>query len=513
MKSEMETVYLNGESLTLEQVGRVASSLAKVELSAEASRRVAEARRVVEEKLRGEEPVYGVNTGFGQLCEVRIPVDKVEELQVNLLRSHAAGVGETLNEESVRAVMVLMANNLAKGHSGVRPETPQALLDMLNLGVHPLVPCQGSVGASGDLAPLSHLSLVLIGEGKAIFRDKRLPGGEALQEARLKPIKLEAKEGLSLINGCQFTSGVGVMTLLAGERCCRIADIAGALSFEVLLGDIRAFDERIHQARPHPGQMVVASNFRRLLTDSPRVKSGKRKEKTQDCYSLRCLPQVHGAVRDALSFVRGVLELEINSATDNPLIFAKEGDIISGGNFHGEPLALALDFMGLALSELANISERRTERLLNHHLSGLPPSLVKECGLHSGLMMLQLTAASLVSENKVLAHPASVDSIPTSAGTEDIVSMSSIAANKGRMILNNLQRVLAIELICGAQGLDLRRPLQSSPVLEGAHQVVRSRVEFLSHDRELHKDIEAVVELIKGDELLKRVESFIGALD
>jgi len=334
-----------------------------------------------------------------------------------------------------------------------------------------------------------------------------------LREAELKPIKLGAKEGLSLINGCQFSAGVGAMTLLAGESCCRIADIAGALSFEALLGDIRAFDERIHQARPHPGQMTVAGNFRRLLADSLRVKSGNRREKTQDCYSLRCLPQVHGAVRDALSFVRGVLEREINSATDNPMVFAGEGEIISGGNFHGEPLALALDFMGLGLSELANISERRVERLLNPKLSGLPPALVQECGLNSGLMMVQLTAASLVSENKVLAHPASVDSIPTSAGKEDHVSMCPIAANKGRKILDNLQRVLAIELICGAQGLDLRRPLQSSPVLEGVHQVVRSRVEFLTRDRELHKDIEAVVELIKGDKLIKQVESLIGALD
>ena len=509
----METVHLNGETLTLEEVSRVAHSEAKVELAEDASRRVAEARRVVEEKLKGGEPVYGVNTGFGQLCEVRIPTEKVEELQVNLLRSHAAGVGETLDEESVRAVMVLMANNLAKGHSGIRPETLQALIDMLNHGVHPLVPCKGSVGASGDLAPLSHLSLVLIGEGEAIFKGNKFSGGEALREAGLKPIKLGAKEGLSLINGCQFTTGIGAISLLAGERCCRIADIDGALSFEVLLGDIRAFDERIHRARPHPGQMAVAGNFRRLLAESPRVKSGERKENTQDCYSLRCLPQVHGAVRDALSFVREVLEREINSATDNPLVFAGESEILSGGNFHGEPLALALDFMGLALSELANISERRIEQLLNPHLSGLPASLVKECGLHSGLMMSQITAASLVSENKVLAHPASVDSIPTSAGKEDHVSMSSIAANKGRMILNNLQRVLAIELICGAQGLDLRRPLQSSPVLEEVHQVVRSRVGFLSRDRELHKDIEAVVDLIKRDELLGRVESFIGALD
>ncbi|MDH5405867.1 MAG: histidine ammonia-lyase [Candidatus Aminicenantes bacterium] len=509
----METVHLNGETLTLEEVGRVAHSEAKVELAEEASRQVAEARRVVEEKLKGGEPVYGVNTGFGQLCEVRIPTEKVEELQVNLLRSHAAGVGETLDQDSVRAVMVLMANNLAKGHSGIRPETVQALIDMLNHGVHPLIPCKGSVGASGDLAPLSHLSLVLIGEGEAIFKGNKLSGGEALREAGLKPIKLRAKEGLSLVNGCQFTGGLGAMTLLAGEQCCRIADTAGALSFEALLGDIRAFDERIHQARPHPGQAAVASNFRRLLAESPRVKSGERKEKTQDCYSLRCLPQVHGAVRDALSFVRQVLEREINSATDNPLVFAGESEILSGGNFHGEPLALALDFMGLALSELANISERRIERLLNPHLSGLPASLVKECGLHSGLMMAQITAASLVSENKVLAHPASVDSIPTSAGKEDHVSMSSIAANKGRTILDNLQRVLAIELICGAQGLDLRRPLQSSPVLEKVHQLLRSKVEFLSRDRELHKDIEAVVDLIKGDELLDRVESFIGALD
>jgi len=509
----METVYLDGESLTLEEVAKVAHSLAKVELSEEASRRVAEGRRVVEDKLKGEEPVYGVNTGFGQLCEVRIPAEKVEELQVNLLRSHAAGVGEILDEESVRAVMVLMANNLAKGYSGISSETLQALIDMINKGVYPLVPIQGSVGASGDLAPLSHLSLVLIGEGEAIFKGIRLSGGDALREAELKPIKLGAKEGLSLINGCQFSAGVGAMTILAGERCCRIADIAGALSFEALLGDIRAFDERIHQARPHPGQMTVAGNFRRLLADSLRVKSGNRREKTQDCYSLRCLPQVHGAVRDALSFVRGVLEREINSATDNPMVFAGEGEIISGGNFHGEPLALALDFMGLGLSELANISERRVERLLNPKLSGLPPALVQECGLNSGLMMVQLTAASLVSENKVLAHPASVDSIPTSAGKEDHVSMCPIAANKGRKILDNLLRVLAIELICGAQGLDLRRPLQSSPVLEGVHQVVRSRVEFLTHDRELHKDIEAVVELIKGDELMNKVESFIEALD
>jgi histidine ammonia-lyase len=457
-----------------------------------------------------------VNTGFGALSETRISAADVRALQQNLVRSHSTGVGAALSVAEVRGMMLLRAQVLALGHSGVRPELVDLLLAMMNAEVTPRIPVQGSVGASGDLAPLAHLALAMIGEGEARIGDGAFrPSAEVLREKGIAPVVLEAKEGLALINGTQLMASLGTLALLEAERLAVASDVAGAMSLEALKGSSRPFDERLQLARPHPGQQVVAANLRRLLADSEIAESHKHCGKVQDAYSLRCMPQVHGATRDALAWVRGVLEREINSVTDNPSVFVDRGEteIISGGNFHGQPLALALDLAAMATAELANISERRVEQLVNPALStGLTPFLAAGSGLHSGFMIAQVTSASLVSENKVLCHPASVDSIPSSAGKEDHVSMGSVSAKKLRDIVTNVRSCLAIEVMTAAAGLDQRKPLRPSRGVEAALAAVRERVAPMTGDRPLYPDIEATSALLASRALVAQVEKAVGAL-
>jgi histidine ammonia-lyase len=461
--------------------------------------------------------VYGINTGFGALSETRISSADVRSLQKNLVRSHSTGVGPDLGVPQVRGMMLLRAQVLALGHSGVRPELVDILVSMLNARVHPRVPAQGSVGASGDLAPLAHLALAMIGEGEAqIGEGPFIDSPEALARVGVAPVVLQAKEGLSLINGTQYMTAAGALALLDAERLCVVADIAGAMSLEALKGSSRPFDERLQLARPHPGQAVVARNLRAMLVASEIMESHKDCGRVQDAYSLRCMPQVHGATRDALVWVRATLERELNAITDNPSVFLRDDggvDIISGGNFHGQPVAFALDLAAMATAELANISERRVEQLVNPALStGLSAFLAPGSGLHSGFMIAQVASASLVSENKVLCHPASVDSIPSSAGREDHVSMGSIAARKLEPIIANVRNALAIEILTAAAGLDQRLPLTPSPGVAAAHAVVRARVAPLMEDRPLYRDIAKVAELIVNGEMVRAVEGVVGRL-
>jgi histidine ammonia-lyase len=502
------------EPLSLEAIARVAREAARVALGKEARSRMERSRAYIDGVLSGGPSapnVYGVNTGFGALAEVRISASEIRELQKNLVRSHAAGVGAPLPREVVRGMLLLRAEVLALGYSGVRPELCEHLCEMLNRGVHPVIPSKGSVGASGDLAPLAHLALVVQGEGEAEHRGRILPGAEALAAAGLAPLELLAKEGLALVNGTQLMTAEGALAILDGEALCLAADLAGALSLEALKGTPRAFDPRILSARPHPGQQASARNLVQLTKSSEIVLSHKDCGKVQDPYSLRCMPQVHGATRDALAFCRQVLEREAESATDNPLVFAEQNEVLSGGNFHGQPVALALDFAAIAVAELASISERRVEQLVNPHYSGLPPFLVEQSGLNSGFMLAQVTAAALVSENKILCHPASVDSIPSSAGREDHVSMGVHAAHKLREVVDNVFTVLAIEILCAAQGIDLHRPLRGGPGVEAAHTLLRSRVPHLDRDRPMHKDVEAARELLVSRELLRAAAAGLGA--
>jgi len=506
------TAFLLGdEPLTLEILTAVARAGRRVAIGERAQSAMQAARTVVDRVVAGGDAapaVYGVNTGFGALAEVRISADQVAQLQQNLVRSHAAGVGGPLPRDAVRAMMLLRAAVLATGRSGARPVCCERLCELLNAGVHPVIPARGSVGASGDLAPLAHLALGMIGEGQAELGGELLPAAEALRRAGIPPLVLEAKEGLTLLNGTQHMTAVGGMAVLDAEITCRIADIAGAMSLEALKGTVRAFDPRVVAARPHPGQIAVATLLRALLAGSEIAESHKDCGKVQDPYSLRCMPQVHGASRDVLAFARGVLEREAGSSTDNPLVFVDTGEMISGGNFHGQPIALALDAAALAVAELANISERRIEQLVNPHLSsGLPPFLAPDSGLHSGFMIAQVSAAALVSENKVLAHPASVDSIPSSAGREDHVSMGATCALKLAMIHDHVRTVLAIELLCAAQGIDLRRPLTTTRPLEAIHAAIRARVPAMPVDRPIAPDIVAVRALIDDGALLDAARS------
>ena len=480
-----------------------------MEIGTQARAGMDRARQVVDAVVAGGDAspaVYGVNTGFGALAEVRISADQVARLQQNLVRSHAAGVGQPLPREAVRAMMLLRAAVLSTGRSGARTLCCERLCELLAAGVHPVIPARGSVGASGDLAPLAHLALGMIGEGEAEYQGQTLPAAEALARAGIPALVLEAKEGLTLLNGTQHMTAVGGLAVLDAEETCRIADVAGALSLEALKGTARAFDERVVAARPHPGQIAVGAVLRHLLAGSEIAESHKDCGKVQDPYSLRCMPQVHGASRDMLAFARIVLEREAASSTDNPLVFVDgpEGDeMISGGNFHGQPVAIALDAAAIAVAELANISERRIEQLVNPHLSsGLPPFLAPDSGLNSGFMIAQVSAAALVSENKVLAHPASVDSIPSSAGREDHVSMGATAALKLAMIHDHVRTVLAIELLCAAQGMDLRRPLRTTKPLEAVHAVIRAKVPAMMVDRPLSPDIVAVRAMIDDGSLL-----------
>lgn len=499
----MNALHINGNNLRLEEVREVAAERRAVLLSADARAAVDCARAVVEDIVANNKLAYAITTGVGKLSDVRIVGDQIRELQLNLVRSHAAGVGEPLSVSETRAMILLRANSLAKGCSGVRGVVIDTLCELLNRGVTPFVPSQGSVGASGDLAPLAHLALVLIGEGECIGENgARIPAADSLKKAQIKPLVLEAKEAISLINGTQAMLAVGTLALLAAEVLVDTADVLGGLSCDALKGTDVAYDARIHNARPHSGQMKTAANLRKMLEGSEIRESHRNCGRVQDAYSLRCIPQVHGAVRDTLAHCRAVFEIEANSAVDNPLVFitdakSLQGDVISGGNFHGQPLAFALDFLGIALSALAGISERRIERLVNPALSeGLPPFLAQGAGLNSGFMMAQVAAAALVSENKVLAHPASVDSITTSGNKEDYVSMGMGAAIKLKKIVENTRNVLAIEAMAAAQAIDFLAPLKTSKRGQAAHAAIRSVCPTVDKDRVMYKDFEKIAEMI-----------------
>jgi len=508
----VNALHLSGNDLTLEAVREVAVEKRPVLLAPDAREAVDRARAVVDALVASNKTSYAITTGVGKLSDVHIVGDQVRELQVNLVRSHAVGVGEPLAIPETRAMMLLRANSLAKGNSGVRGITIDTICEMLNRGVTPMVPSQGSVGASGDLAPLAHLALALIGEGECFNeaeKNVRIPSVEALKRAQIKALVLEAKEAVSLINGTQAMLAIGTLMLLAAETLVNTADVIGAMACDALKGTNVAFDERIHRARPHAGQIKTASNLRRLLEQSEIRDSHRDCGRVQDAYSLRCIPQVHGAVRDTLAHCRQVFETETNSAVDNPLVFVKnpkvvdgEGEVLSGGNFHGEPLAFALDFLAIALSALAGISERRLERMVNPALSeGLPPFLAPGAGMNSGFMMPQVTAAALVSENKVLAHPASVDSITTSGNKEDFVSMGMTAANKLKKIVENTRNTLAIEAMAAAQAIDFLAPLKTSKPLQQAHAAIRSVCQTMEKDRVMYQDFARIAELIGSGRL------------
>jgi histidine ammonia-lyase len=511
----LKALHINGNDLPLEGVREVAIERRIVLLDPDAREAVDKARAVVDALVAENRVSYAITTGVGKLSDVRIAGEQIRELQVNLVRSHAAGVGEPLSASETRAMMLLRANSLSKGHSGVRGAVIDTICEMLNRGVTPMVPSQGSVGASGDLAPLGHLALALIGEGECLDdKGGRIPAADALRRAQIRPLVLEAKEAVSLINGTQAMLGVGVLALLAAETLADTADVIGALTLDALRGTDVAFDERIHKARPHSGQLQTAANLRKMLEGSQLRESHRDCDRVQDAYSLRCMPQVHGAVRNTLAHCREVMEVEVNSAVDNPLVFMKgnagsppvraergfagpEADVISGGNFHGQPVAFVLDFLGIALSALAGISERRLERMVNPALSeGLPPFLAAGAGLNSGFMMPQVVAAALVSENKVLAHPASVDSLTTSGNKEDYVSMGMTAALKLKKIVENTRNAMAIEAMAAAQALDFLAPLKTSKRGQAAHAAIRSVCATMDRDRVMYQDFSRIAELI-----------------
>lgn len=495
----MQPYAVTGDHLTVQDVYQIAYKKRKVVVPQEVAEQLAASRSMVTRYLNEERVVYGVTTGFGRFSDVVIAETDRQQLQVNLIESHSAGVGTPLSEPVSRAMVLLRANALAKGYSGVRPVVVQRLVDLLNHGITPVIPSQGSVGASGDLAPLAHLALVLIGQGRAWFQGQCCEGRTALALAGLTPLILEAKEGLALINGTQAMTALGSLAVYRAQNLADWADIAGSLTFEVLRGIPGAFMPEVFQVRPHPGIIASARNLRRLLAGS-RLTTEPGELRVQDAYSLRCMPQVHGASRQGLAHIHDVIVREINSATDNPLFFPTIGEVVSAGNFHGQPVALVLDYLAMVLAEWANISERRTERMVNPALSGLPPFLVSQGGLNSGLMLAQYTAASLVSENKVWSHPSSVDSIPTSANQEDHVSMGTTAGRKAHMVLENVTRVLAIELLCGAQAADLLGPELLSPRGQETYAFVRQYVRYWDQDRVLSPDIERLSEAIASHE-------------
>jgi histidine ammonia-lyase len=502
----MDPLLIDGETLTIENVHEVAMERRRVALHPEAAAKMSRSRSVIDAIIREERAVYGVSTGFGKLSDVHISPDQITPLQHNLIRSHASGVGEPFSETEVRALMLLRANVLAKGLSGARPVVAERLCDLLNHHVYPAIPCRGSVGASGDLAPLAHLALVLIGEGEVFSLSTKITGREAFEGIGVPPLDLQAKEGLALLNGTQATLATGIISARRAEQLLNLADVAGAMSLEALKGSPAAFDPRIHQARAHPGQIHVAERLSRLISGSEIRESHIDCGRIQDAYSLRCMPQVHGPVRECLEHVRRTAGIELNSATDNPLVFAESGDVLSGGNFHGQYLGLAFDFLTISLSVLANISERRIERLLNPEYGDLPPFLADNPGLNSGFMIAQVAAAALSSENKVLSHPASVDSIPTSGNKEDHVPMAMGAALKLKQVVANVERILAIEFLCAAQGIDYLRPLKSGAVIEAAHRYIRSRISHVSVDRVLSSDIETMVAIMNETEFIRLAE-------
>ncbi|ABW18733.1 histidine ammonia-lyase [Alkaliphilus oremlandii] len=504
----MKKIMIDGEQLTLQDIIHVTRNFYEIELSEDAKNRVRNNRKVVDRYVEEEKVVYGITTGFGKFSDVVISKSETEALQRNLIISHACGVGNPLEEDVVRGIMLLRANALSKGYSGIRLETLSTLIEMLNKGVHPVIPEKGSLGASGDLAPLSHMVLVLIGEGEAIYQGKRMSGREAMEAAGIRPVVLTSKEGLALINGTQVMTAIGALTVYDAINLSKISDIAAALTIEAQRGIVTAFDKRVHEVRPHAGQISCAENLNRLLEGSTyTTKQGEIK--VQDAYTLRCIPQIHGASKDAIQYVENKINIEINSATDNPLIFSEDNDVISGGNFHGQPMALSFDFLGIALAEIANVSERRIERLVNPQLSGLPAFLTEKGGLNSGFMITQYSAAALVSENKVLAHPASVDSIPSSANQEDHVSMGTIAARKAREIYKNAVNVVAIELMAAAQGIDFYEGYTLGEGTQIAYDTIRNKVSKLQEDRVMYFDINQCANLIFSGELIEAVEKAV----
>ena len=502
----MDPLLIDGESLTIDNVHEVAIERRSVALHPDAAAKMVKSRAVIEAIVSEERVVYGVSTGFGKLSDVHIGRDQITPLQHNLVRSHASGVGDPFSEPEVRALMLLRANVLAKGLSGARPVVAERLCDLLNHHVCPVIPCRGSVGASGDLAPLAHLALVLIGEGEVFSASTRITGREAFEGIGVQPINLQAKEGLALLNGTQATLATGIISSRRAKELVDMADLAGAMSLEALKGSPVAFDPRIHQARSHPGQLHVARRLTRFLHGSEIRESHLDCGRIQDAYSLRCMPQVHGPTRECLATAQNTAAIEINSATDNPLVFADTGEVLSGGNFHGQYLGLSFDFLAISLSVLANISERRIERLLNPEYGDLPPFLADQPGLNSGFMIAQVAAAALSSENKVLSHPASVDSIPTSGNKEDHVPMAMGAALKLKQVVANVERILAIEFLCAAQGIDYLRPLKSGVPIETAYERIRREIPHVAVDRVLSKDIEHMIRIMNDRDFIRLAE-------
>ena len=508
----MTAITLDMDGLDIPTLIAIARDHAPVRLSDASVRRINEARKLVDQWVADGKVIYGITTGFGALSDIIISAGDTRQLQQNILMSHACGTGSLMTEETVRAMMALRIKDMARGNTGVRLETLETLISLLNRNVVPIVPEKGSVGASGDLVPLAHLALVLIGKGEAVVDGQRMNGAEALDTIGVSPLTLSSGEGLALVNGTQAMTAVGALAVSDAVRLARHIDIAAAMSLEVLMGSRMEFDPRIHRLRPHPGQACSADNMLRIIRNSDIISSHKDCRRVQDAYTLRCSPQVHGASQDAIVYARRVIETEMSASTGNPLIFGDTGDYLLGGNFHGQPVALAMDFLGIAVAELGNISERRIERLVNPMLSGLPAFLVKDGGLNSGFMIAQYTAASLVSENKVLSHPASVDSIPTSANKEDHVSMGTIAARKCRDIIGNTSDVVAIEMLCAAQALDLFTNLHPGEGTLAAYRIIRQHVSHLDHDRVMAEDLAVMKRLIADDLILKAVTSAVGPL-
>lgn len=504
-------IYLDGNSLTIKDIVAIARNKEKVGLSKEAEKQMQISRDIVEKNIEEKKVIYGLNTGFGKFVNVAISDDDLDRLQLNLILSDAVGVGDPFPQDVTRAIMLLRINALAKGFSGVRLLMVETMIAMLNHGVHPVIPEKGSVGSSGDLCPLAHMVLPMIGEGEAEYQGQVLSGREAMEAAGIPVITLKAKEGLALINGTCAMLGVASLAIYDAQILVKTADVTAALTVDALEGIIDAFDPRIQIVRPHKGQIDVAANLRQILSGS-RLTTRQGQIRVQDAYSLRCLPQIHGASRLAFDYVKNVIETEINSVTDNPLIFPDNGDIFSGGNFHGQPVAIAMDTLGIAMAEYANVSERRIERMVNPALSGLPGFLTVEEGINDGFMVAQYSAAALVSENKVLAHPASVDSIPTSANQEDHVSMGTIAARKAATIINHVQNVLAIELICAAQAVDFKDKDKLGKGTRAAYDVIRSQVTFMATDRAIYKDMRKIFALLKDGAILEAAESAVGTL-
>ena len=511
----MTRIFLDKEKITNDDLVAVARYNATADFSSEGEARVEKTSALIRRWIAEKKVIYGITTGFGALCNVTIPEADTQQLQNNIIMSHAAGVGNPLPDEVVRAIMALRIHDLSMGYSGCRMKTIRYMLAFLNNGVTPIIPEKGSVGSSGDLAPTAHLGLVLIGQGEAVYKGKRQPGGEILKQIGLEPLALEGGEGLALINGTQVMTAIGVLVVNDAIQLSKTADIACAMSLEVLMGSNSEFDPRIHQIRPHPGQIATADNILKLIAESEIIESHRGCARVQDAYTLRCAPQIHGASKDAVAHAKRVIDIEINSTTTNPLIFSDTEDVRLGGNFHGQPVAMAADYLSMGIAELGSVSERRVERLVNPQLSDLPAFLVKNSGLNSGYMIAQYVAAALVSENKVLAHPACVDSIPTSANKEDHVSMGTIGIRQSREILGNVENVVAIELLCAAQAYDLiteKKPMKGGLGTRVAYGVIRSHVPYLENDRDLSRDIETMVKVLRSGEIIEAVEKAIGPI-